>query len=446
MFKLKGINKSFFVWIVLCLAYLSLIGYLTWLYPYGGDELVPSSLTFKENIKQLIFNPYMSLRVGCLLGIPLFSMGKGAFIILNSILQLTVIFSAFYLIYMRFPLLNSFNDLPAFILILVLGTFFVAQPSDVLIWFGGATNYAWVFIAFIWFLVYLRKLDDGKSFTNRYFVLFCLFWGLFLGMMNENNSPMVLCLMSAFFAYSYFKGIKLKKDFLLLFIGSAIGVYFMFAFGDNEIRLKIVSFGFPMHHTLSEKLIIHLHRMNEFSASNLCLIYLLPLFLFLLGLDKRKIVFKEKHFYLSVICWLVALGLSVVLCAAPHLANRAFYSATWFCIFSLIFMLMMVEKLYQIKLIKYFAFIFGILFIYILPLFILQVSTLKKNVNYRQGLIDNAKQKGRKTVYVPYAKAQKYLTDNLEVLYWDSLKIKKKWSAIESIEVESELSDNILYM
>ena len=61
-------------------------------------------------------------------------------------------------------------------------------------------------------------------------------------------------------------------------------------------------------------------------------------------------------------------------------------------------------------------------------------------------MIDNAKQKGRKTVCVPYAKAQKYLTDNLEVLYWDSLKIKKKWSAIESIEVESELSDNILYM
>lgn len=440
MLKMRTIKKSLLIWGILCLAYLFFIGLATGLYPLSGDEILyPHELSFWEHLKRFVLTPYMSLRIGCLFSLFFLHFGMWIYKILNPFVQLFLIFSAFYFIYMRFPRFNSLKDLPSFLLIMVLGTFFIATPSDVLIWVGGSTNYSWVFIPFIWFLIYLRKLDEGKVFINKYFPLLCFAWGLFLGLINENNSPMVLCLMIAFFVYARFKNIKLRSDYWFLFIGAVIGVYILFAYSGNDIRMQMVYFGTPVERTLSGNLFIHLYRMNDFSGANLCLIYLLPLFLFLLVLDKRKIIFKEKNFYLSLICWFVAFGLAVVLCEAPFLAIRAFYSASWFCIFSLFFMLMEIEKLYNIKIIKKLALVFALLFIYIAPFFVVGVNTINNLVIQRNNFLDKAKENGRKEIYISYiVYGINNLPENLQILYWDPMQRSGVWSRFEGIEIKNE--------
>lgn len=446
MNKIKNINKNFLVWAAVCLAYIIFIGVLTWMYPFGGDELIESHISLFDQIKFMILHPYMALRIGCFISTIFVYKGKIFYDILNPFFQLFLIFSAFYFIYLRFPRFDTLKDFLPFSLILVLGTFFTVQSSEMLLWIGGATNYAWVFIAFVWFLIYLRKLDEGKKFQRPILPLFIL-WGFVLGLMNENNSPMVLCLMIAFAIYAYYKKIVLRRDFWFLLIGVVIGVFILFKFSGNDVRLQMASFGSPMKHTLGEKLFMHLVHVHSFANSNLWFIYLMPLFLFLLFLDKRKEIIKDKNFYLSCICWVVAFGLAIVLCEAPRVATRAFYSAGWFCIFSFIFMLLEIEKLYKVNIIKYLSSVFILLFIYIAPLFALQVNSLVDNVKLRRTFLDNAKKNGRKEVYLWSAAGADLLPlVSLRISYYDGLGIKKKWSRIEGIEIKNENGDSVRYM
>lgn len=446
MNKVKNINKNFFVWFGVCLAYIIFIGVLTWLYPFGGDELLAEDQKYLlPHIKNMVLHPYMALRVGCFVSTVFLHVGKIFYDILNPFFQLSVIFGAFYFIYMRFPRFNSLEDLPPFALLLVLGTFFIPSPSEMLLWIGGATNYVWAFVAFIGFLIYLRKLEEGKRIEKPILFLFIL-WGICLGMINENNSPMVLCLMFGFIVYAHYKKIVLRKDFWFLLLGAVIGVFILFKFSGNDVRLNYINFGVEHTNTLAEKLLMHIAHVHVFAAANLCLIYLLPLFLFLIFLDRRKEVLKDKNFYLSCICWIVAFGLAIVLCEAPRVATRAFYSSGWFCIFSVFFMMLEIEKLYKIKVIKYISFIFVLIFLYIAPLFALEVDSLAKNVTLRRTILDNAKKKGREIVYLWSSGGVDLLPDNLKITYYDGLGIKKKWSKIEGIEIKNEQGDSVRYI
>ena len=64
MNKLKNINKCLFVWITFCLAYIIFIGVLTWIFPYGADEMFYSNFSkFMESI----IHPYQAVRIGIIL-------------------------------------------------------------------------------------------------------------------------------------------------------------------------------------------------------------------------------------------------------------------------------------------------------------------------------------------------------------------------------------------
>ena len=444
MNKIK-INKYFFVWGGVCLAYIIFIGVLTWLYPFGGDELLEADVTLSGQLHAMIFHPYMALRAGCFISVFLLHAGKIFYDILNPFFQLFVIFSAFYFIYMRFPRFDSFKDFAPFFLLLTLGTFFTAQSSETLLWIGGATNYAWVFPAFIWFLVYLRKLEEGKKFTKPILPLFLL-WGICLGMINENNSPMVLCLVTAFIVYARYKKIVLRKDFWFLTAGLLLGLFILFKCGGNDVRLNYINFGIAVNNTIWDKLFMHLPHMTDFADANCWFIYLLPLCLLLLFLDKRKEVLKDKIFYLSCACWIVAFGLAIVLCAAPRVATRAFYSAGWFCIFSFVFMMLEIEKLYKIKVIKYLSFAAVLAFLYIAPLFALEVDSMVRNANLRRAVLENAKKKGRTQVYLWGVFGADLLPNSLKITYYDGMGVRKRWSKIEGIEIKNEMGDSVRYM
>lgn len=438
--KLKNINKYSFIWAGFCLAYIIFIGALTWLFPYGADEMFYSD--FSKFIDSII-HPCQAVRIGIILNGFFLQIDKIIFVILNSFIQLFTIFSAFYFIYMRFPCFDTLKDFGPFLLLLVFGTFFIVQPSDTILWIGGSLNYLWCFLPFIWFLIYLRKLDEGEKFKNKYFLIICILGGLFLGFMNENNSPMILCLMILFIIYAHYKKIILHKDFWLLFLAVTVSVFLFFKVSRNDLRLQVNTFGFPMSHTLSEKLFMHLSHMHRLANANLWLIYLMPLFLLLLFLDKGKELLKDKFFYLSSSSWIVAFGLSIVLCEAPLVSNRAFFSASWFCIFSLFFMLLEIEKLYKVRLIKYLTFVFVLAFLYIAPLFTMEVISLKQSVDYRQIIIDNAKENKRKEIYLDFVSQVVLLPDNLSMNYYDCLRAPKDMSEMEGITIKKITADNV---
>ena len=442
MNKLKNINKCLFVWITFCLAYIIFIGVLTWIFPYGADEMFYSNFSkFMESI----IHPYQAVRIGIILNGLFLQLDKIFFVVLNSFVQLFAIFSAFYLIYMRFPKFDTFEDFGPFVSLLVLGTFFIIKPSDTILWIGGALNYLWCFVPFIWFLIYLRKLDEGKQFTNKYFPFLCVFWGLFMGFMNENNSPMILCLAIAFAIYAHYKKIILRKDFWFLLLSVAISVFIFFKVSRNDLRLQMASFGFPMHHTLGEKLLMHLTHMNDLASASLGLFYLLPLFLFLLFLDNKRKILKDKLFCFSVLCWIVGFGVSIVLCEAPRVSARAFYSASWFCILSFFFMLLEIEKLYKFKLIKNMSIVLVLLFLYIAPLFTMEVCSLKRIYDYRQVIIDTAKKNGHKEIYLDFIRPPKLLYNNLIMNYYDCLLMANDMSEMEGIIIRDVAGNRVRY-
>ena len=132
--KLKNINKYSFIWAGFCLAYIIFIGALTWLFPYGADEMFYSN--FSKFIDSII-HPCQAVRIGIILNGFFLQADKIIFVILNSFIQLFTIFSAFYFIYMRFPCFDTLKDFGPFLLLLVFGTFFIVQPSDTILWIGG---------------------------------------------------------------------------------------------------------------------------------------------------------------------------------------------------------------------------------------------------------------------------------------------------------------------
>lgn len=65
----------------------------------------------------------------------------------------------------------------AVLLIAVLSVFAVAQPDNTLFWIGGACNYSWSFLPFLWITAWLRLeyKSKGALDLSRKGIFFCLF-------------------------------------------------------------------------------------------------------------------------------------------------------------------------------------------------------------------------------------------------------------------------------
>ena len=227
----------------------------------------------------------------------------------------------------------------------------------------------------------------------------------------------------------------------------------LFGFGGSSVRLSSYVYTFFVNSSLSKKLFFSLYHFNKFLKA----LYFLPIIsglaLFLVLYDKKGKVLKSEKFILSLFFLLCGLILAFVLFAAPLVPERAYYSASIFCIISFLFFLDLFKDIYKVYLLKYFTLFFAVYCLIISPLVLLPYFSLYKNFKERDAQIYMAKANGKDKTYTDIIFIVPGPTKNLTTTYLDlvqhySEKHKetlKKWYGIEVIvpdETNLSLSNN----
>ncbi|MBO7605122.1 MAG: hypothetical protein J6S61_01465, partial [Elusimicrobiaceae bacterium] len=286
-----------------------------------------------------------------------------------------------------------------------------------------------------------------------YINLLWLFIGFVSGMSNENTGPMMLGVSVCFILFYKYKKLKIPKYIYFSFIGILAGVVALFGFGGSSVRLSSYVYTFFVNSSLSKKLFFSLYHFNKFLKA----LYFLPIIsglaLFLVLYDKKGKVLKSEKFILSLFFLLCGLILAFVLFAAPLVPERAYYSASIFCIISFLFFLDLFKDIYKVYLLKYFTLFFAVYCLIISPLVLLPYFSLYKNFKERDAQIYMAKANGKDKTYTDIIFIVPGPTKNLTTTYLDlvqhySEKHKetlKKWYGIEVIvpdETNLSLSNN----
>ncbi|MDR1123151.1 MAG: DUF6056 family protein, partial [Elusimicrobiota bacterium] len=186
-------KKPLHCWLFCCAAYALFISIFSFLYPVGLDEYFGLGIGWREALSRAFLTFWThSPKTGVFIGSFVLYFGKWLFVLLNPFAQLGVCAGIFYIVYLRLPDMRAYEDLPVFILIMLLSVFAAPVPSNTIFWIGGAVNYSWVFLFFLLFLCALRRLWEGRPFVFDGGFRGCVLAfaaALCLGLSNENNSP-----------------------------------------------------------------------------------------------------------------------------------------------------------------------------------------------------------------------------------------------------------------
>ena len=250
----RNYKKTCLIWGLFFVIYIAFIAFFSYLYPLTKDEILSykvTTLPLAWKAVKLTYQ-YNTLRLGPFLGTFLLVGGKPFFIVMNPFVQIISLLTIFYFIYLRFRSLKNLKDFPAFLLLTLLCTFFIAKPDNTIFWLGGAATYSWPFIVFILFLIYLRKYYKASAKSTPFWLLPLYFiLGFSVGWLHENTSPMALCIVFAFGAWFIYKKRKLNGSFWSVFIGVISGLLFYFTSPGLYMRLSIPEIqdflNYPLH-------------------------------------------------------------------------------------------------------------------------------------------------------------------------------------------------------
>ena len=436
---MKKLNKNIFLWCAALGLYALFIFVFSYLYPYGADEYQYAHnnfnllTAFKAYAESYVTN---NPRIGFLIYAILLALGRWSFLLLNPILQLTLVLSVFGLIYTRTPDFKTLKDLPAFVLIAVMSVFFIAKPDNTIFWPGGACNYSWSVIPFIWMLTFFKYIYEKKRVPRigKTGLLLIFVVALILGMTNENNAPAALLTLCAFTFFCFKTKIKITAPLKIIFPALIIGLTVMFLAPGSYKRMDIALISFFKEASLLNKIIWHIPKMHDITVTMLLLPVLIPLVMLTEILVKKTQAFKNNDFIYAAVSWVLAFILASVLCMAPIMTTtRPFYSASVMIMASFIFLLKYFDAVYKLKLIRLASCLALIFFVLILPLFAQPYTSLYKQDKIREAYIKKAKAEGADKLYLhlyiptggPYA--------NLRLLYYD---LAKHWKASEYLNAE----------
>ncbi|MDR0952801.1 MAG: DUF6056 family protein [Elusimicrobiota bacterium] len=412
------------VWLVLGVLYLLFIFLFSYLYPFGMDEYYGYNLSLKESIRRIFETLWMhSPKIGVVFGSTIMYLGKWAFLLINPFVQLGIVLSIFYFVYLRLPDYKNLQDLPACILIALLSIFAVSVPSNTLFWIGGAVNYSWPMFIFLLFLCFLRAQYVGKPLFKDIWQnwLWVLVLAIFWGMSNENNSPMAFIILFAYAMFFLYRKITLPKWFYFAALGVIGGLCFMFFSPALSARMADNASDFASKPFLT-KIFFHINHMDIFVRASLCLPPLTFLGLLICGLDRDRQAFKNENFILSLICFIIAFGLASALFLAPNIVGgRPFYSATVISIVAFIFLLEYIGQAYRFMLLKYVSLLMIVFSVLILPLFAMPYFDLHKQAAERAALLSAAKLDGKKHIFLPYYLVKSAPLKNYDIIFFDVL-------------------------
>lgn len=440
---MKKLNKNIFCWCAAFGLYALFIFAFSYLYPYGADEYqyahnnVNLLTAFKAYAESYVAN---NPRIGFLIYTVLLSLGRWSFLLLNPLVQLTLVLSVFGLVYMRTPDFKTLKDLPAFILISVMSVFFIAKPDNTVFWPGGACNYSWSMLPFIWLLIFLKYIYEkrrvpalGKAGCAAVFIL-----AFALGMTNENNAPAAFLLICLFMVLCLKIKIKITAPLKILFFAVIAGMAVMFLAPGSYKRMDIYMIRFFKEAPLLTKIIWHIPKMHDMIISLLLLPLLIPAAMSLEFWAKKAKAFKNNNFIYALTALALAFILASALCMAPIMrTTRPFYSASVMVMISFLFLLKYFDEVYKTRLIRLAALAAFAAFALILPLFTPPYTALYAQDKARARYIEKAKASGAKKLYLEYYVPTGGISDNFRLMYYD---VARHWRASEYLGAEVVVS------
>lgn len=429
---MKRINFNRICWALAFALFALFIFIFSYLYPYGADEYFyqfrcPDLI---GAVKTYFFSyTHNNPRIGLLVNNIIISNGKWLFLILNPLMQLFLLLSLVRLIKGKWADLSTLNDFPLFVLLAVMSIFLAVQPDNTLFWIGGACNYSWSFLPFVWFMILLRHIyESGKTPNLNLWQAALLFIGAFvLGMSNENNSIAAFILISAFILYCFKKRIKIWPALPIIFLGVLIGLILLFAAPGSYKRASHPLIAFFQQASILEKLIWHYPKMQDLAVSMFLIPPIMSIFILLEIFSTKLKALGNNDFLYSAITFLTALFLAAILAGAPLLGNsRAFYSASVMWIISFVFLIKYFQDTYKLPLIRILAWAAFIFALIITPLFSVQYFALYSWEKARSEYIEKLRAQNPPTAYIPYIDAVDGPTRNLKISYYDVLLSKEK--------------------
>ena len=415
-----------FLYFTIIFLFAAIILFFSAIYPLGMDELRLSSASLAETFLQVKIEVtkdsprFMSIFHVLLLRSP--SLCKLVFTILNPFAQIFILLGLFFVINGRKINFKAKQDFYPFLLLILMYLLMIPNPSNTLFWIGGGMVYAWGFIPVLILLCFFRKTIDGKELKNSALSNFLMaFCGFAAGMSNENTGPMILGLTVLFFIYCKYKKIKIPKFYYFALTGIILGLTVMFISGAGRNRLE-ESVLFPGWTSIpfTNKLLLYIWHFNRFLAATFWLPVINLLGLLLILYDKKKLALKDKDFILSSLFCICGFALCLVLFVAP-VPLRTYYSSALFFFISFIMLLLFIKKFYCFNFMKYISLILLITGFIFAPLITLPYIHLHKENHNREKIIIQARNEGKKWVFVNRLNVLKGPTENWTIYYYDIL-------------------------
>jgi len=446
----KEQKKNYFLWAALLSAYAIFILVFCILRPYGMDEIRSGCFSVSDIFTRFIAAyTTENTRIGVVFNNILLYFGKWSFCLINPFVQLLIVFQIYGLIFLRLPDFKTLKDFFTFAFIMLCSIFAVAQPDNTIFWMNGACSYSWLIPCFLFLLTLLRLYTEkGLILHNSFWTKAGIFAAAFCtGMSNENSAPASFAIFILFAAVCLYKKIKLPFWYWWALAGIMLGLAALFGAPGLYNRLNYWAFEDFRHASASDKMFMHLSRMNDFFV----LTFLIPIInsvgLYYQSRDSKKLkeLIKNKNFIYSTAFMLMGFILAFVLYKAPQISLRVFYSASVFSIIGFIFFIEYLNDTYKIDIYKYLLPVAAAFALIALPRFTLPYVNLYRQNSARNAQIEQTKKENKKVFY-----AQKFYilegpTENLSIEYYDyinplSLKKAEQYYGIQFEEINKSNS------
>lgn len=425
MTKINVKPKIFYITTIVI--FIGIILLFTAIYPETFDEVRLSHDTWIDVFKQisttLTTDAPRFMAIIYILLLRFCNVYKILFTILNPFIQLFIIFGMFFVITGRKINFNTKTDFYPFFLLCIMYLLVIPCPSNTLFWFSGTLVYSWGFIFPLILLCLFRKTIDEKhskdSASNNFLMMLC---GFASGMSNENTGPMMLGLTILFLIYCKFKKIKISKSYYFALAGIILGLTAMFGSGAGIVRIKkSLFFAEWLKLPLTEKIILFIGQNSKILNATFWLPIINLIALLLILYDNKKTIFKNKDFILSSLFCICAFILALALLITPDVFIRAYYSSVIFLLISFTITLLLIKKLYQINLTKYFSLLFLIIGIIAGPFIAIPHISIYKQDKYRRSFVKENRKNEKDVFFVPRLIVFSAPTRNWTIEYYDIL-------------------------
>lgn len=361
----------FYLFLSLITVYIALMSFFK---PLTMDDFFYANATSGKflDILKFYFESYLSWapRIGTLFTLFFLSFAKGIFPFINSAIQISIVFCMHYIVTGKKINLNNSKDLFLFMILAILLIFNVTG-GQTLFWISGVANYSFTILIFFIFLIFFRRLIDGKSLMNdnisTQILIFIL--GFLVGMTNENVAPISLLIILAVLIFCKFNKIQTPKWMFFALAGNFIGLGVLLGAPGSYKRMVTVT-DFSMTDIFVK---LHLQETaKEFLETSflfklkfiplrigkfIILSFGLPIFIIIVSISaiiKKNISIEHrKNIYLAIVFIIIAFLLVSILCFAPKPSIRAYFSPLLMTFISFSFVLLYITDNFTKKIQTY---------------------------------------------------------------------------------------------